>query len=731
MPSSRVRTPTPSPRHRRQMHEVQRPGRVYTYRPPGSSEGLSYLDSGSEIHLTRLWSVPTGQFPDAPPYYREGDPPPLENLATSDDPADWRTGKKVVNIGLVAVFAFITALTSAIFAPAALELKGELGAANQALGELSLSIFVLGSALGALAAAPASESWGRAPVYWLSGAAFAGLTAACGSASSTAELLAYRFLGGLFGSTPLVVGAATVADVVPARGSPPARRAAAMAALTAGPLLGTLAGPVVGGSVADARGWRWAFWALGAASAALALLMVLALRETCPAVLERRRAVRAARVGARPEPLAAAALLARGRPGGGGGGGGNKKKGSRNNEWLLRGYVVFSPVAGALAAYTAVLFGCFYLLLASLPSVFGDAGGGVYDLGERSMQLSYLGVGAGALLGLAYYVYAVKHDARKLGEEREGRRNALPPLSPRAKRPRCAHCRHCLQAAEAGCDDEAALVPRGPAPHPTPEDRLRPLRLSALSVPVGLAIYGWTASAGAHWVLPMLGSAAAGFGVAGVFAAAQLYLVEAFPGFPASAVASNVMLRSLTAGGLPMAGPAMLGTLGVGWCGTVLAVVAFGLVPVPWLVVSPAYDVLWTAAVELDVTIYLHPTFPPEAAMLATVEGLYAPAASPFTGGSSSTISYSSAAAVALGGSAWGIVLGHMGEMAPYFLERAERRLAPHRPAGLATLWGAYARNVHVTVEGYFSLNALPMLLAVTDASRAMHSYDYPFNSVV
>ncbi|EJT70237.1 hypothetical protein GGTG_12410 [Gaeumannomyces tritici R3-111a-1] len=394
------------------MREVQRPGRVYTYRPPGSSEGLAYLDSGSEIHLTRLWSVPTGQFPDAPPYYWEGDPPPLENLPASDDPADWRTGKKAVNIGLVAVFAFITSLTSAIFAPAALELKGELGAANQALGELSLSIFVLGGALGALAAAPASESWGRAPVYWLSDAAFAGLTAAPG------------------------------------------------------------------------------------------------------------------------------------------GGGGDKKKGGRNNEWLLRGYVVFSPVAGALAAYTAVLFGCFYLLLASLPFVFGS-GGGAYEVGERSMQLSYLGVGAGALLGLAYYVYAVKRDARRLSEEREAGRRIAPP----------------------------------PPPHPTPEDRLRPLRLSALSVPIGFAIYGWTASAGAHWVLPVLGLAAAGFGVAGVFAAAQLYLVEAFPGFPASAVASNVMLRSLTAGGLPMAGPAMFGALGVGWCGTVLAVVAFGLVPVPWLVV--------------------------------------------------------------------------------------------------------------------------------------------------
>ncbi|KAL8287783.1 hypothetical protein RB597_000098 [Gaeumannomyces tritici] len=164
---------------------------------------------------------------------------------------------------------------------------------------------------------------------------------------------------------------------------------------------------------------------------------------------------------------------------------------------------------------------------------------------------------------------------------------------------------------------------------------------------------------------------------------------------------------------------------------------------------SPAYDVLWAAAVELDVPIYLHPAFPPEAAILAAGEGLYAPAASPSSGDGPSTLSYSNAVAIALGSSAWGwhsnaglgflklfaagifdrfptlqTVLGHMGEMVPYFLERAERRLAPHRPAGSATLREAYSRNVHVTVGGYFSLNALRMLLAVTDASRVMHSND-------
>ncbi|KLU86943.1 hypothetical protein MAPG_05950 [Magnaporthiopsis poae ATCC 64411] len=292
----------------------------------------------------------------------------------------------------------------------------------------------------------------------------------------------------------------------------------------------------------------------------------------------------AARIGALPEPLAAP--LPRGRPVAPPSPvaaiGMNEKKcylnyydnnsnynyNSNNNgktsPWLLRGYVFFSPVAGAVAVYTALLFGCFYLMLASVPFIFG---GGIYDLGKRGMELTYLGVGIGALLGLAYYVVAVKMDAaRRLRGQHDDKR------APRS----CAHCKHCLQEHEAGCDGHN---------YQEPEDRLRPLRLCVFSVPLGLAIYSWTASAGALWVVPVFGSALVGFGVAGVLTATQLYMVEAFPGFPATAVASTVMLRLLMAGGLPVAGPAMISSLGVGWCGTVLATVTLGLVPVPWLLV--------------------------------------------------------------------------------------------------------------------------------------------------
>ncbi|KAL8386793.1 hypothetical protein RB595_010383 [Gaeumannomyces hyphopodioides] len=161
---------------------------------------------------------------------------------------------------------------------------------------------------------------------------------------------------------------------------------------------------------------------------------------------------------------------------------------------------------------------------------------------------------------------------------------------------------------------------------------------------------------------------------------------------------------------------------------------------------SPAYDALWSALVELDVPIYLHPSYPPHDEMLRQ-GGLYAASV---RGGSSRTPSYPDTYAVRLGTSTWGwhsnaglsflklfaagvfdrfpdlqVVLGHMGEMVPYYLDRVAARLQPEG----RNITDVYAKNVYVTFGGYFSLAPMHTLLDVTDTSRIMYSVDYPFGN--
>lgn len=74
------------------------------------------------------------------------------------------------------------------------------------------------------------------------------------------------------------------------------------------------------------------------------------------------------------------------------------------------------------------------------------------------------------------------------------------------------------------------------------------------------------------------------------------------------------------------------------------------------------------------------------------------------------------------------IILGHMGEIVPYMLERADSFLSP-RNTSSASLIEVYAKNVWITTTGFFSLNPMATILRNTAINRIMYSVDYPFSS--
>jgi len=159
---------------------------------------------------------------------------------------------------------------------------------------------------------------------------------------------------------------------------------------------------------------------------------------------------------------------------------------------------------------------------------------------------------------------------------------------------------------------------------------------------------------------------------------------------------------------------------------------------------GPAYDVFWSKAVELNVSIYIHPTYPTISSVIDT-GGHYAPIDDDF----------SDPVAALMSTAAWGwhqstglhflrlysggvfvrfpqlkIILGHMGEMLPYYLERADSFLTPANP-DKPSLIDTYHQNVWVTTAGLFSTNPVATVIRNTAIDRIMYSVDYPFaNSV-
>jgi hypothetical protein len=67
----------------------------------------------------------------------------------------------------------------------------------------------------------------------------------------------------------------------------------------------------------------------------------------------------------------------------------------------------------------------------------------------------------------------------------------------------------------------------------------------------------------------------------GVFVPCQTYMIDAFPGYSASAIAAATTMRSIFGTFLPLAGPAMYDKLGFGWGNTILGILALTMIPIP------------------------------------------------------------------------------------------------------------------------------------------------------
>lgn len=78
---------------------------------------------------------------------------------------------------------------------------------------LTLTIYLLAWALGPLIFAPLSEIYGRRWVINISSVIFTAFSIACIFATSTGELIAFRFLAGIGASTPISIAGAVIADL--------------------------------------------------------------------------------------------------------------------------------------------------------------------------------------------------------------------------------------------------------------------------------------------------------------------------------------------------------------------------------------------------------------------------------------------------------------------------------------------------------------------------------------
>lgn len=128
-------------------------------------------------------------------------------------------------------------------------------------------------------------------------ATWSAMTALCGMAQNFVQLLLARIGVGVgeAGCTP--AAHSLISDMVPKE-----RRASALAFYALGIPIGTVLGMMIGGLLADAVGWRWAFIVVGVPGVLLALVVISVMKDP-------RHRVAAESMAAAPPPIANKAAM--------------------------------------------------------------------------------------------------------------------------------------------------------------------------------------------------------------------------------------------------------------------------------------------------------------------------------------------------------------------------------------------------------------------------------------
>ncbi len=153
-------------------------------------------------------------------------------------------------------------------------IKADLKLQDWQVGVLGGLAFALLYSIGGLGVARFAERANRVTIISAALGIWSAMTALCGAAVGFWSLALARVGVGLGEAGYIPPSYSMIADYYP-----PEKRASALGVFTLGVPLGAFLGAVLGGALAQAYGWRVAFFALGLPGVALAILFKLTVRE--------------------------------------------------------------------------------------------------------------------------------------------------------------------------------------------------------------------------------------------------------------------------------------------------------------------------------------------------------------------------------------------------------------------------------------------------------------------
>jgi MFS transporter, DHA2 family, multidrug resistance protein len=165
---------------------------------------------------------------------------------------------EVANRGLITVCLMVATLMQALDSTIAVVslpyMQGSLAASSEQI-DWVLTSFVIGAAVMTAPSGWLASRFGRKNVLMTSLIGFTVTSVLCGLSTSLTEIVAVRFLQGLFGSQLVPLSQSTMLDIYPEE-----KRGQAMAIWGLGVMVGPILGPTLGGYLTDLYNWRYIFF---------------------------------------------------------------------------------------------------------------------------------------------------------------------------------------------------------------------------------------------------------------------------------------------------------------------------------------------------------------------------------------------------------------------------------------------------------------------------------------
>ena len=361
--------------------------------------------------------------------------------------------------------------------------------------------------------------FGRKPVYIITLSLAVIFVIPYAVAPNIGTLLVCRFIDGIAFSAPMTLVGGTLADLWR-----PEERGVPMAAFSAAPFAGPAIGPLVGGFLSDAAGWRWLYWIQLILSGVAWLLISFTVPETFTPTLLSSRAAKLRKEKNDDRFITEKELDQR-------------PIRQKLKIFLIRPLQLLTrePIVMCLALYMSVLYGLLYMFFVAYPVIYQEGKG--WNAG--STGLMFIPIAIGVVLSAV----------------------CAPSIN-----------KHYLK-----------ICARYPNGKPPAEARLIPMMWSCWLVPIGLFIFAWTSYPRLSWWAPAMGGFPVGFGFIFLYNSCNNYLVDTYQHQAASALAAKTLLRSIWGACVVLFTTQMYHRLGYQWASSLLAFIALACCAIPYV----------------------------------------------------------------------------------------------------------------------------------------------------